>query len=70
MAPIRAIRQSVGYLLRSSLSTPTKKWFIIVPMPGDIAIEAKFIVPVKNAKIVPSIFYGVILANRAMIGKL
>ena len=38
-------------------------------MPGDITVDARFIVPVRNAKIVPSILAGVIFANRARIGK-
>ena len=40
-----------------------------MPMPGEITVEARFIVPVKKAKIVPSILAGVILAKSARIGK-
>jgi hypothetical protein len=52
------------------LFTPTNCEFINVPIPGEITVDARFIVPVKNANIVPSIFGGVILAKRANIGKL
>jgi hypothetical protein len=34
-----------------------------------MTVDAKFIVPVKNANVVPSILFGVILANRAIIGR-
>ena len=40
-----------------------------VPSPGEITVDAKFMVPVKKAKIVPSILAGVIFANNAKIGK-
>jgi len=40
-----------------------------VPIPGEITVPPKFIVPVRKAKVVPSIFLGVILAKRAMIGR-
>jgi len=39
-------------------------------MFGDIIVLAKFIVPVRKAKMVPSILGGVILAKSARIGKL
>ena len=38
-------------------------------MAGDKNIFEKFFVPVKNANIVPSIEFGVILAKSAIIGK-
>ena len=38
-------------------------------MPGEITELARFIVPVRKAKIVPSILGGVIFANNASIGK-
>lgn len=40
-----------------------------VPMPGEMTVLAKFMVPVRNAKIVPSTLGGVILAKRDMIGR-
>ena len=39
-----------------------------VPSPGEITVLEKSIVPVKNAKVVASILFGVILANNAIIG--
>jgi hypothetical protein len=50
--------------------TPTNYELINVPIPGEMTVDAKFIVPVKNANMVPSILGGVILAKRANIGKL
>jgi len=36
---------------------------------GAITLLAKFVVPVKKAKTVPSIFFGVIFAKRARVGR-
>jgi hypothetical protein len=40
-----------------------------VPIVGAIIPFAKFIVPVKNANTVPSIFFGVTFANKTIDGK-
>jgi hypothetical protein len=42
---------------------------INVPILGEITVLPKFMVPVRKAKVVPSIFLGVILAKRAMTGR-
>ena len=42
---------------------------IQTPIIGARTLFAKFVVPVRNAKTVPSILAGVILANRASVGK-
>jgi len=68
--PIKAIKIKVGYLLKSLLLTPTNYLLIKVPIAGIINEWERFIVPVKNANIVPSILGGVILPNRAIIGKI
>ena len=54
----------------SFLFTPTNSLFRNVPTAGEITVPEKFIVPVKKAKIVPSILGGVIFAKSASIGKL
>ena len=51
------------------VDTPTKVLFIQTPTIGEITVWARFVVPVKNANTVPSIFLGVILANIAIIGR-
>lgn len=43
--------------------------FIHTPTKGDNTLEARFVVPVKNANTVPSIFLGVIFANKASVGR-
>lgn len=53
----------------SFLFAPTNLLLIRVPIPGWITVDAKFMVPVKKANIVPSILAGVIFANSASIGK-
>lgn len=43
--------------------------FTVLPIMGEITAEAMLIVPVNNAKTVPSIYFGVILAKRTIPGK-
>jgi hypothetical protein len=42
---------------------------IQTPIIGDKTLFAKLVVPVKKAKTVPSIFVGVIFANKARVGR-
>lgn len=42
---------------------------IQTPIIGASTLFAKFVVPVRNAKTVPSILGGVIFAKRASVGK-
>ena len=53
---------------RSSAVTPMNWELIQTPTMGESTLFARFVVPVRNANTVPSIFYGVILANRAKVG--
>lgn len=43
--------------------------FIMLPINGERTPVEKFIVPVRNAKTVPSMCLGVILANKTIAGK-
>lgn len=65
---IRLIRQSCLYLERSSAVTPTNRSLIQTPIIGEITLFARFVVPVKKAKMVPSIRLGVTFAKRAKVG--
>lgn len=66
-----SIQTSFTKLLASifSLVTPTKVEFIKLPIEGDITPFPKLMVPVKNAKTVPSIFLGITLAKSTMQGR-
>jgi hypothetical protein len=66
---IRLIRHSYLYFERSSAVTPTNLSLIQTPIIGEITLLARLVVPVKKAKIVPSILFGVTLAKRASVGR-
>lgn len=63
-------RQSVWYEERSSALTPTKVLLIQAPTIGLNMPSAKFQLPVRKAKTVASMPCGVILANRAIEGRI
>ena len=62
------IKQSFLYCDKSSAVTPTNFSLSQTPTIGDSTLFAKLVVPVKNAKTVPSIFVGVIFAKSARVG--
>ena len=62
------IKQRSLYFERSSAVTPTNFSFSQTPTIGERTLLARLVVPVKNAKTVPSILVGVIFANNARVG--
>ena len=66
---IKLTKHRFLYCDKSSAVTPKYFSFIQTPIMGESILEAKLVVPVKNAKTVPSILAGVILAKSARVGR-
>lgn len=69
MVAARSTMRNFGSYERSSAVTPKYFSLIHAPIAGDMTPLARLAEPVKKANIVPSMPFGVILANSARIGR-